>query len=1586
MFSTAVGAAIGAYTQTGENSNAAYIAAGATVGGAVGYYGSYNTSPLERAKSATTTHMKSAIAVGDVNGQAVRRATDEFNTTLSNMNKKIGGMTAEIERLRTDVPNLVNGININNLEAAVMQDKIDKIRVDAVGNVNTLLKTDKFKSIDDVDDWMRTRVDSKSDVSQLRKINSGLSFDGAIKATEGIKPVALPTEKFTAISSENASAELYKHFRSLGSNVPDSHRKAKSIAQSLDGFEMAVRGQELQILDKGNEVGIMPLSKWDKGVRTTGVTGNYRDTNGSFQKQGTRMISKGFNPYGYQYLGGSKEYGAKQISQVLDPEEMLTISHMFNDKGGRSGQIKEAIKRAHSLQEYIGSDSLKRASEEYSELAKIKSQSVNVTDNVIKFGKDDKAYISKMSSVGSGGIASEYHQLAQKVAREFGINPLAGSSINTQDFIDLSKAPVVSPTGLMTSAERDAYNVLIREQRSIGGTTQSAAYQAMGREGELKHASQAIRKDVNSALSTIFSNAYGSQYSLDDGAMIGNMRDVDKFSSQGRVRFTLANVGSDVSPSYQTSIDNLAEIVNSSQSGKKSMLAALGEFNAGDSLGIGENGKSLSLKGYFDRGRLTDVRQTSRGLELTMDAIADPSKTGWMKIFSQSSKAGVTLAPKKQFNSMLAMAKLYEDGVITLDNGKVKVLEDLGIAELKSQTKGKKFRRMTPSSFASVIENNISKVDGDPKSLSVGGHRFSTKSSLIADWDAAGQKEIGKILAGGPSGVQSFINKYSVGSNKDFLGKYFDAMEAQPETARGIANRANIARGILAMSDNKGARDIFDTALEHTYHNNKNLFKALSTAREDMLSGDKAVRSNARDAIMAAVGRAYNQDATESITTFTPNYLERIHGAGKQGSMSWLEQSNLKMSGYDNEMLKKLGVSDQAALYELEMIRSTAHEGNIDPSKFKNASAVFDAHASERLSIIQEDFADVDKPSYMISDIGKDGKGVKSIPIALADTGYSGLYDVNQDTSILKSLDKARREVVDSDIFYRAVVANGGNTQAAKDGLSSAISNLVEVQKSAMTGDNNVFKNAIRLTAENSSIMIARSADGAAAAFASEGTSRNGMSNKMFLSRSTLIDYASRYNLDILDEGGSLKKDALVDMGNGIKRINVGPIGKWMAQVSREPVQGAFSSMAMELLLDESLTGGQHHIYSPKNIKAHDGKNLLNMFAFLDYDADILRVASMHTMDEVQIKKAVKINDELMRQAGKITEMQTLMGAKGKDIDPTLISDFNSRGEYVMHEVNASLKGRYRKPIAADATRMVANMQESITRKFGNIGPEDSKYGNMLAAREVAHNLTESMLKTAHKSTSEFGAMPSGAVEKFMDTYNEFVQRPSAYVEDFRDNVTRLIHESVGSNMHKAKDPATNLIFTTAVDDIVDSQIQFASKMKRDGSGVLDVPGYAIGDAADQSEGITRAALNGGAGGGFVEGVNNPNKAEDFAYRAKAAASETKNFILDTASRNKKKFIAATAALGGLAAIGGARAVDSEQLAAATPSSEQKSLDPIRDRKAYIRKYKENGGYDISANVKTARENLNPKTINQALFGDQLSSARVNVTDKSGMF
>lgn len=1648
MFSTAIGAAIGAYTQTGENSNAAYIAAGATVGGAVGYYGSYNTSPLERAKSATTTHMKSAIAVGDVNGQAVRRTTDEFAGIMSKVRATQAGFTQAIQETRDSLSpvysardaewerntsNILNHsfknrnnsrlerklakeafanhrinmsdakridgvlhINMNSktveqqisglLSISEIKDKAaayDRTRVD---NVNTLLKTDRFKSIDEIDEWMRTRVDSNADVGRLRKINSAMSFEGPIKTATGIEPYKAPVKEWTAISSgDEGVSELYKHFKSLGSNDSDSERKAKSIAQALNGFKMEVHGQELKILDGGNEVGVMPLSKWDKGIRTTGVTGNYRDTNGSFQKQGTRMISKGFNPYGYQYLGGSKAYGAKEISQVMDPEEMLVISDMFNDKKGRLGQLKEAIKRAHGLQEYIGADSLKKASEEYSELAKVKSQSVNVTDSVIKFGKDGKAYIGKMSLVGSGGIASEYHQLAQKITREFGKDPLAGSSINTQDFTDLSKAPIVSPTNPVVSAERNAHNVLIREQRSVGGTTQSKAYKALGRENELKHASQAIRKDVNTSLSELFSNAYGSQYSLDDGSMIGNMRDVDKFSSEGRVRFTLANVGSDVSPAYQTSIDNLSEIINSSQAGKKSMLAALGEFKAGDQLGIGENGKSVSLKGYFDRGVLTDVRQTSRGLELTMDAVADPSSTGWMKIFSQSSKAGVTLAPEKQFNSMLAMAKLYEDGAITLDNGKVKILDDLGISELKSRVKGKKFRRMTSERFAGVIEKNISKVDGDPRSLSVAGRRFSTESSLIADWDAAGQKEIGKILEGGSSGVESFIAKYSTESNENFLGKYFDRMRAEPETARGIANRANIARGILAMSDNKSARDIYDTALNHAHGNNKNLFKALSTAKEDMLSGNDVARANARDAIMAGVSRAYNQDASESLTIFTPDYLEKIHGAGKQGSLSWLEQKNLKLSGYSDEMLSKLGTSDQAALYELEMIRSTAHEGNVDPSKFKNASAVFDAHASERLSIIQEDFADIDKPSYMVSDIGKDSKGVKSIPIALADTGYSGLYDVNQDTSILKSLDKARREVVDSDIFYRSVVAKGGNVESARAGLSSAISTLVETQKSAMTGDNNILKNAIRLSAENSSIMIARSADGAAAKFAAQRSNSEGYSNKMFVSKSTLSEYAHRYGLDILDSNGNLKKDALIDMGNGIKRINVGPTGKWMAQVSREPVQGAFSSMAMELLVDESLTGGQHHIYNPKNLSGHGGKNLLNMFAFLDYDADILRVASMHTMNEDEIAQALKVNKELMNHAERITEMQVLMGAKGKDIAPVMISDFNNHKEYYSHQVNAGLKGRYRKPIAPAATRMVAEIQESLNRKFGNLGPKDPEYGNILAAREVAHNLTESMLKTAHKRTEEFGAMPSGAVEKYIDAYDQFIRNPRAYSEDFRYTVSKIIHESVGNSMHKGS-AETNAIFKQAVDDIVDSQIQFAPKMRRDGSGILDAPTYAMGDAADQSDGIVKTVLNGGAGGGFVEGVNNPNKAEDFAYRAKAAASETKNFILDTASRNKKKFIAATAALGGLAAIGGARAVDSEQLAAATPSSEQKSLDPIRDRKAYIRKYKENGGYDISANVKTARENLNPKTINQALFGDQLSSARVNVTDKSGMF
>jgi hypothetical protein len=1617
MFSTAIGAAIGGYTQTGENSNAAYVAAGIGVGGAAGYYGAYNTSPLKRAKSATTAHVKSAIAVGDVNGQAVGRSMDEFSSSMDKITRVRTSITSRMEELEDQIRDPKRSGGALMAERLELQETLFQYNKSRVDNVNLLLdRGNKFTSVEEIDEYMRTKVNSKANLSDLRKINSGISFDGAIKQSAvmpGIKDGDKGDFKQIGGTLEEAKKDLYKHFRSLGSNVPDSHRKAKSISDALDGFNIRVRGEEMHINEpnlsdgsRGNKIGVMPLSRWDKGVRVSGSNGNYRDANGSFQRSGTRMVSKGFNPNGLQYLGAADGFGAKEMSLVMDPEEMLAISKSFNDNKGRAGQIKESIKRAHSLQEYIGIDSLKRASEDWSMLAKIKSRSVNVTDHVLKTNKGNdpktKYNVGKLGMVGTKDQGSEYHQLVQKVGRQFDKNALAGSGINTMDFTDLSKGAVSDPTGLMVSAERDGFNVLFREQQSIGGTTQSAAYTAMGRGDELKHSSQAMRRDVSMELSELFSDAFGSQYSLDDGAMIGNSRDMDKFKSKGRVRFTLANVGTEVAPAYQSGISNLSEIVNSSQAGKQKLLAGLGTIDAGTSLGIGSNGETISLKGYFDHGRLTDVRQTSRGLEMTMDAVADPSKSGWMKIFSQSSKAGVTLAPERQFNAMLAMSKLYEERAIKLEGGNVRVLDHMGIDDLMPFGKSKENRLMSASEFAGTIMMNVKKSDADPTSMTIGDKSFSIKSSLISDWDGGGQKSIGDLYNYGQSAANDFVSKYKTENNAEFLGKYFDKLQnigggTVAERARDNKNRANIGRGILAMSDEKSARDIMDTAIEHAYHNNTGLFNALKNAKSDLLSSDPLVKTNARDAVMAGVSRAYGQEAGESLTTFTPNYLEGIHGAGKQGSISWLEQSNLKLSGYTNAMIAKLGSSDQAALYELEMIRSTASTGNLDPSKMRDPASIFGIQAGERGAVLKGIYGDIANPSYSITDLGADSKGVKSVPISLADTGHTGLYEMNEDKSILKNLDKARVDVVKADAFYRGILGDKTpdpmslrkeNLSDARASLSSAISNLVETQSGALTGDNNVLKNAIRMSADNSAIMVARSADGAAARFAAIGTEdTKGMSNKMFVSQHTLKDYSNRFGLDILDADGNIKKSALEDMGNGIKRIKVGGHDKWMAQVSREPVQGAFSSMATELLMDGSLTGGQHHVYSPKNLApGSNGKNLMNAFAFLDYDADILRVASMHTMDSIEMKKAMKINDELVRQASNISEMQNLMAMKGRNIDPTMISDFGSRGDYIMHQVNSSLKGRHRKPIAPKATEMVASMQESISKHFGPLAPGDEKYGRMIAAREVAHNLTESMLKTAHKSTNEFGAMPSGAVEKFGHLHEQFLKNPSTYGDDFAGGVTDIINKSVGKMVLLEGGDGTKGIFNDAVSDIVNSQRTYASQMSRDMAGVLDGPKYAAGDASDHAEGAKRIAMQGGANGGFVDSIESADKVENLTHRTKSVIAEAKSFIVETAVTNKKKFLGATAVLGTIAAIGGANSVDSERLAASQPSSSQKGLDPIRDRKAYIRKYKESGGYDISANIKTGRDNLNPKTINQALFGDQLSSARVNVTDKSGMF
>jgi len=127
-----------------------------------------------------------------------------------------------------------------------------------------------------------------------------------------------------------------------------------------------------------------------------------------------------------------------------------------------------------------------------------------------------------------------------------------------------------------------------------------------------------------------------------------------------------------------------------------------------------------------------------------------------------------------------------------------------------------------------------------------------------------------------------------------------------------------------------------------------------------------------------------------------------------------------------------------------------------------------------------------------------------------------------------------------------------------------------------------------------------------------------------------------------------------------------------------------------------------------------------------------------------------------------------------------------------------------------------------------------------------------------------------------------------------------------------------------------------------------------------------------------VDGVD----MKSIMHSGKKLYNEVGSEIMGFLDKNKAPLGAGLVGLGTLALMS---RDTPEQLAASSPSTPPEPLQPLPDKKGYIRKYNPGSDRSISGIV-NSNGNYNSGSLDRALFGDDVGKVSINITDKSGMF
>ena len=1202
---------------------------------------------------------------------------------------------------------------------------------------------------DEVSDIGKMIVNNEFDLKTMRSIQTSLYTDNNFNNTSFTNSTytrALNPNKTIRgnVGKDALEKELVSVFESMNNPKDVAARKARDFATALSGRDISIHDNHLSI--SGGRTGDfkIPLTRWsvqDGAVIKT------------VQGDGFQYIAKSFNPYGDTYLTGnnvgdldihrgSKLSAIDAVKVDYDPEEWLTAISRAKGEALTNDDIKKGISQMGKLHQFEQQDAFKLPGESISARGRALSSSIELGDTIIT--NKDRYYIKQMATLSEGSSSkSEFATLLSYLERgaKDPIQRAQSMGDTTAITADRYKEKWFNP---WPAAE---YGEKIVNQRDVSLTTRtsSAGLERLGLGSILDEAHFGTRMHVSDAIADAFSEI-NPLYSIDDGQGITSSKNVEKLSIKQLVGVNLAGITNGTSTTITSTLDSKwlsDEFLSKPMAERRKLLGDLSmKFGPGDILGLGDGGVPEKLGAQFTSGILSDIQVTENGVRLLIEARNKPK--GWVKVFGVTQKAGEIIAKDADHRKMVSLALLEGQGRISAKGGLITVKD-------KSLGKGKQSVSdfINSKGFSKFMESNSSIIDD---------------VDFLHRWEDAKLDDVEKVLRG-----EAIDTKGLRGGSMDFLVDELDQTMGRSDPNSRALSANKLRQIMINQADSRTRQDMLLSLVDDAAQRSDDSF---SKYAEIM----KAYEEHDRQRIIAAQGmlsQLINQTYGDTInsrqfmskTIYTGEQGVGIHGAGAKGSISTLEQSNFMANrslvgatkGEMEGLLDQLGTRNASTIYELAMMERITSEGNFSAKEMDNIgrgmnviNEAFDMNPDRRAGYIQKKLGIQAEENLLQYSLHNKSNGISSMSIPLVDTNYSGIKEHGSQEPRSAQIDKLRKAVIIEDMK----LASGDGHQKA---LDAATQEYLDYSERMLKGSSNIKKAGLKMSAHIATTGSAISIGGAMG----QGLGDDGVAISFKDAQRAYSDAG----LDIADFSKA-NKNGLIEL---TMPLSNGERGQMFSQWVREPAQGPMSTSTVKLFASKSLAEGHTYHYKKGEI--------FSTFASADYDADTFRLAHWFGKNETGLNSKQHallsdIHNKSFTAARDIMDFQGALGVKKSTRSGKMIADIADRVGFLGA---AKQKGMARKHSAAAVTRM-----NTIVNSMLADSTSDSE--TLFRSRNMLYAMTESLLKSSHKDTSEFMNNQQSAISTMEDMISRYNGKGSTSMtkEALKSGLSAQIDSLVG--------------------------------------------------------------------------------------------------------------------------------------------------------------------------------------------------------------
>ena len=801
-----------------------------------------------------------------------------------------------------------------------------------------------------------------------------------------------------------------------------------------------------------------------------------------------------------------------------------------------------------------------------------------------------------------------------------------------------------------------------------------------------------------------------------------------------------------------------------------------------------------------------------------------------------------------------------------------------------------------------------------------------------------------------------------------------------------------------------------------------------------MLHEDKSIRVQAMRGIRESIRTiGFSEDvfspsglmANSVSEVATELGAERV-GAGNKSRLSWIATGQLRNSGMTADMLSMITDVDHEAVHEYEMIRNTASvppADAIDVTKIpkRHIAAVNTALALEpekRLDALRKIFIDhnFDESKGMVTFAFPEdsGTGIRSLHFSTVTTGRSNVFNTGE-IDILSEMDKTKSSILTSFIQMNDAPENSKLRGMYQTDLNVAVSNYKENIATSFTteGKGNIGKRANAVIGKFSEIRGARPVGGYVANVVipklREESGVTGAYN--VYTKDQYEEIFAKFGLDsnediklveLFPDGLDSKKGETPKMGEiwrpkvfRVERMYEDGVSRPVLELqTREPAQGPMSSVLKEILVTDELSGmapGKRSL--SVGIPITDNQKFVESFLQkMDFDNDttgniLVSLGSAEDQDKFIAQKAGI--DKFVEEN---KDWLSAMGVKGKNKHVISIDEMNAIAEergvspkmvWALEETSLARKGVLRKTATPLVTSLRLSMEDSIAYSLmsGDIDFEQS-----IAARAVAYDISENILKTQHAETAKAVA-PVPEIFNAIEMRKQFMAgnvSPTSYA----DSLMKVVKSYTEPDPSKST-PEMIKKYETAIGALVSSDKRYSVIANTEMKNVMAI-NSAVGEKSradpnffkNLSETMTDVSIKGGDGSSMLpvemmipERPVDAPPFEEIRDAAKKANSTTKDVLLSlTKRKNLRKIGLGTAGIVATTIVLGRNA--------STPASTD--LGQNADRSSTPSVPATNSAYMASEKVGSSSVKISgletgvPKQrLERMIYGDSLVSNRV---------